>query len=269
MADQFMWYKYICKNVARRHGFENAARVRQDELAVVARVEGANPRVEHLHGVDAGVDLGDQEIRDDIGEQIAEAMPGRRRAVHQRLRARERARVAALDCVRRERERRARKADERHASGELALHRPYGIEHIAERFARIEAPHAAEVVLRLQGMLDGRSLAPDKVEPHPHRLERQQQIRKQNGRVNVDPPNRLEGHLGREIGGTAEVEERVALAQGAVLAHIAAGLAHEPHGRRVDRLQPASLNESSRGVGQCSPGAACARGPRGLRATSA
>ena len=161
--------------------------------------------------------------------------------------------MAALDRVGRQRERRARKSDQRCASGQLALHLTDGVEHVAERFARVESPDTRQVVLRLQRMLDGRSLAADEVEAHTHRLERQQQIRKQDGGVDVDAANRLEGHLCRQVGGTAEVEEGIALAQGPVLAHIAAGLAHEPYGRRVDRLQPAGLNESSRRVGQWSP----------------
>ena len=44
---------------------EDASRVRQDELAVVARVERADPRVEDLHGVDARLDLRHQVLGDD------------------------------------------------------------------------------------------------------------------------------------------------------------------------------------------------------------
>ena len=41
----------------RRDAVEDALGVRQDELAVVARVELSYPGVEHLHRVDAGFDL--------------------------------------------------------------------------------------------------------------------------------------------------------------------------------------------------------------------
>ena len=50
-------------------------RVRQDELAVVARVQCADPRIEHLHGVHAGLDLRDQIVGDDVGQQRAEPVP--------------------------------------------------------------------------------------------------------------------------------------------------------------------------------------------------
>src|ERR1019366_1949587 len=52
--------------------------VREDELAVVARVQRADPRVEDLHRVDAGFNLRDEIVADDAGEEIAEAMPRRR-----------------------------------------------------------------------------------------------------------------------------------------------------------------------------------------------
>ena len=60
-------------------------RVRQRELAVVGGAERADPRVEHLHRVDAGLDLRDQVVADDVGEQRAEPVPGLGLAVHQRL----------------------------------------------------------------------------------------------------------------------------------------------------------------------------------------
>ena len=61
---------------------------------------------------------------------------------------------------------------------------------------------------------------------------------------------RFEGWFGREIGRAAQIEQRIALAQRAVLAHISAGLAHEPHRRRVDRLLPAGVEESPSGLDQ-------------------
>ena len=46
-----------------REPFEDPAGMGQDELAVVGGVERADPRIEHLHGVHAGVDLRDQVVR--------------------------------------------------------------------------------------------------------------------------------------------------------------------------------------------------------------
>ena len=47
---------------------------------------------------------------------------------------------------------------------------------------------------------------------------------------------RLEGHARRELGGAAHVPEAVLGANTAVAGQVAAGLAHEPHGRPVDGL---------------------------------
>ncbi len=46
-------------------------------------------------------------------------------------------------------------------------------------------------------------------------------------------------------GVAADLEQRIALAQGAVLGHVAAGLPHEPDGRGVDRLAPAGFEETA------------------------
>ena len=102
---------------------------------------------------------------------------------------------------------------------------------------------AVEVGLGPQRLLDRRAFALDEVERNAHRLERQQQIGEQDRRVDVDAADRLQRDFGREVGRAADVEQRMALAQGAVLAHVAAGLAHEPDRRRVDRLQPAGFEE--------------------------
>ena len=58
----------------------------------------------------------------------------------------------------------------------------------------------------------------------------------------------LHRDLGREIRRATELEQRVLLAQGAVLAHVPAGLTHEPDGRSVDGLKTAGAKES--GIGR-------------------
>ena len=90
----------------------------------------------------------------------------------------------------------------------------------------------------------------DEIKVDPERLERKQQVRKEDRRVHFDPANRLERHFSREIGRSTQVEKGVLLAQGAVLSHIPAGLPHEPDWRGVDRLSPAGEEKSVRGVDQ-------------------
>ena len=114
-----------------------AARVGQRELAIVGGAERADPRVEHLHRVHSRLDLRDEVIRHDRRQLLAEAMPGVGMPVHQRLGLGERVRVSAFDRVRRQRERRAGKADERHPAAQLRLDLPDG------RAARAPAPREA------------------------------------------------------------------------------------------------------------------------------
>ena len=66
-------------------GAEDLPRVREGELAIVVRVERAHPRVEHLHGVHAGVDLGDEIVGDEGRQLVGEAGARRRGSPYIRL----------------------------------------------------------------------------------------------------------------------------------------------------------------------------------------
>src|SRR5205823_12396513 len=77
-----------------------------------------------------------------------------------------------------------------------------------------------------------------------------EKIRKENRGVHLEAANGLERHFGRQIGGAAEVEQRVPLAKRAVVAQVPAGLPHEPHRRRVTRFPPARVEKSAVRVGQ-------------------
>jgi len=92
-----------CAEMDRRHSVsdrvENPARVGERELAVVGGTENAHPRVEHLHRIDARLDLCAEIVSDYRSEVVAQPMPRRRMAVHQRLGAREVVRVATLDRI--------------------------------------------------------------------------------------------------------------------------------------------------------------------------
>ena len=94
------------------------------------------------------------------------------------------------------------------------------------------------------GLRDRRPFALDEVEVEPHRRERNQQIGKQDRGIHVDDVYRLQRDRHRELGRAADIEQRVALPQRAIIGHVAPGLAHEPDGRRVDRLAPAGFQES-------------------------
>jgi hypothetical protein len=127
---------------------------------------------------------------------------------------------------------------------------PDGIQHIAERLTRVESSDARQVGLVTQGLIDRRPFTRHEVEGNPHWLERDQQIRKENRGVHVDPFDRLERDFGGEIGCSTNIEDAVPFAKAAVLGHVPAGLPHEPDRRRVNGFPPAGFEESAAGIDQ-------------------
>ena len=108
------------------------------------------------------------------------------------------------------------------------------------------------------------------LERRAHRLERQEDVREQDRRVDAEA-QRLERDLARELGRLAEIEDGVLLAELAVLGHVAPRLAHEPHRRAIDGLAAARAQEAIvhrlgastlRSWGDRSPGASRRTDPR-------
>ena len=83
----------------------------------------------------------------------------------------------------------------------------------------------------------------DEVDVEAHREHRGHDVGEHDGRVDAVPANRLQRHLGRQLGGAVDVEEGVPLADRAVLGQRAPRLAHEPHRRPLDRLAPRGADE--------------------------
>ena len=65
----------------------------------------------------------------------------------------------------------------------------------------------------------------------------------ENRGVDFEAPDRLERDFGCEIRVAAQLKEGIALAEGAILAHVAPGLAHEPDGGRVNWLEAARVQK--------------------------
>jgi hypothetical protein len=152
--------------------------------------------------------------------------------------------VTTLDRVRRERERGSREANERHVAGEFLLNLSNGLEDVGKRLARIKGTKAIDIGFRLNRVVDGGTLAADEVEADAHRFERQQEIRKQDRGIEVDLADGLERDFGGQVWSPTEFQQRVALAQGPILAHVAPRLAHEPDWSRIDGLETAGAKES-------------------------
>ncbi len=191
-------------------------------------------------------------------------MPARGLLVHERLGAEIVLRRPAFDGVGGQGERRTAEPDQRDASLELAAQEPNRLEHVAERFG-FERRQARHVRSRSDGICDRRSLALDEVELEAHRREGEQQVRKENRRVEVDDVERLERHDDGELWLPTEVEQGVLLPERAVLRKVAAGLTHEPDRRGVHRLEPACLEKPITATRKPSFG----RASGGLRDTSA
>ena len=94
------------------------------------------------------------------------------------------------------------------------------------------------------GVRDRWAFALDEIELETHRAERQQQIGKENRGVDLDRLDRLQRDGDREVGVTADVEQRIALPQRSILRHVPAGLTHEPDRRGVDGLLSAGFEKT-------------------------
>ena len=100
------------------------------------------------------------------------------------------------------------KADERHAAVQIAAYQPDRRQDVFQRFARLEAPEPAHVVSRPHGTFDGGTLALDEVERYSQRVEREQQIREQDGGVDIDPIDRLQRYFRRQLRLPADLQQR-------------------------------------------------------------
>ena len=74
------------------------------------------------------------------------------------------------------------------------------LQHVRQRLARLEHASGGRCPRRVDRPFELRAFAFDEVEGQSHRLERQQQVRKQDGRVDVDPADRLQRDFGGEVG---------------------------------------------------------------------
>ena len=175
---------------------EDAPHVRLHVLDVVGGREVAHPGVEELDGVDPGGNLRAEVAPDDLAQLLHERRPRIRRAEHQPLRLREVGALAALDEVAREREGPARKADERHL--ELLLEQADRRQHVRERLLRIDDAQPVDLVAGRDGLVDDRPLALRELERRAHRIERQENVREEDRRVDPEA-QRLQRHLDGEL----------------------------------------------------------------------
>ena len=210
--------------------------VRQDVRAVVGRREAADPAVEELHRLRAGGDLRVQVAGDRRATRRSSSAcqaPGS--VEHEALGRRQSSRAAALDEVRRERERRAREADQRH----LRPQRRARARGPPRRRSR--APPASHSASRSTsrgacapgGGSPGRRPSANS-SPTPSGSSTSRMSAKMIAASTPSCSTAITVTSAAASGVLHSSRKPEPLADGAVLGHVAAGLAHEPD-RRVRR----------------------------------
>jgi len=108
---------------------------------------------------------------------------------------------------------------------------------------------SARLLSRAEWGVDLRALVGDALKVEAHGSEGEQEVGEDDCSVNAEALGGGDGDFGCDVGGAADVEERVVLADGHVLGHVAAGLAEEPDGCAVDGLAEAGADEAGGGDG--------------------
>ena len=170
-------------------------------------------------------------------------MPDGRLAVHQGLRDREVARGLPLDEVAGDRERAAAEADDGLLRLQLAADGADRVEDGPDRLGRIRNPERLDCGEGTDGLPDDRADTFDELDVDPHRHDRGHDVREHHGRVDAVTAHRLERDLCGQLCGAVDLEERVVLADLAVLGQRPAGLPHEPDRGALDRLAPRGAHE--------------------------
>jgi hypothetical protein len=174
-------------------------------------------------------------------------MPRPRVAVHHPLHVQEVPARPALDQVAGDREGAAAEADHRLVRTQLAADDRDGLEDEGHRLLRLGHAQAVDVGARPHRPLDHGPDVLDQLDVDAHAEEREHDVREHHGRVDVVPAHRLQRHLGAELRLVADLEQRVRLADLAVLGERAARLPHEPHRRPLGRLETGGTDEE--GIG--------------------
>ena len=138
-------------------------------------------------------------------------MPDLRRAVHAALRLDEVARRLALDQVAGDRERPSAEADQGLLLGKRVTHEPDGLEHERHRLLRLRHPQPPHVLERLDRPLDDRPDVLDELDVDAHPEDGQHDVREHHRRVDAVRLDRLERHLGAQLGLPADLEQRESL----------------------------------------------------------
>jgi hypothetical protein len=185
----------------------------------------------------AGLNFAGAELREGV-EQLAEQ---HRVLEHQGAQRREVLSPAALHQVGRDRERRAREADQARAAREARLHEPQRGRHLGRDLGTVGHAQRAD-----RGGVPQRAFDHGpRVEAHvdAQRRDRAHQVGEHDRTVEREARDGLQGDLGGELRRGAQLLEAVLGAQRAVLRQVTPGLAHDPDRSVVGLLALAGLQK--------------------------
>ena len=225
------------------HGLGHAAGVGEDPRLVFERSENTCPGVEDLHGLRPGRDLGAQVGDRRVRQLLHEQGEGLGVVLHERAQGREIPGLAPLHHVAGQGEGQAREADERDLARELSAQDADGVHDEAQGLLRVghaQGRHGGAVP---HPRPQHRALLLQELQRHAHGFDRDEDVREQDGRVDAQALDGLQGDLGGELRRLAHGQEVVPAPHLHVFREIAARLAHNPHRDGVDGLSAACLQE--------------------------
>ena len=214
---------------------DDALHVGERVFAVGLPGEAAAPAVKEHHCLRARFDLCQQVGSDGARQFVEQEVQGARLLVEQGFGGGEVAACLAFDHVGGKRPRAASEADERHAAVQFAPDEAHRLHDVAEVVVHVGDGQGLYVGEAAHRAGKRRAFAGDEGEPQPHRVGDGQDVGKEDGGVQAEARQRLQGDFAGEIGRLAEGHKLSRrLARGAVFGQVTPGLAHHPDGGSRD-----------------------------------
>ena len=173
-------------------------------------------------GLDQTIDQPRESFRIAIGEQPRRRLVGR---------------AMAGDHVGRDRPRRAAEADQRRLRRQRRFHPPHRLIDRRQHCRHRAAPRSAISAFASDQRLEPRAFALDEPNLAPERKRHDQNIGKQNRRIEAEAPHRLQRHFGGKFRIEAEIEKAAGfLPHRTIFRQIASRLPHHPDRRHCFAL---------------------------------
>jgi len=155
----------------------------------------------------------------------------------ERLDIRKLAAGAALNHVGADGEWATGETDQRNLAIEFTTYGSDGIKHVAERLLDIGYMQISNCVRRSHRIFEFWAFSRDEMQAQAHRVGNGQDVGKQNRRIELVAPERLQGYLAGQLRIPAKAHEVTGLASYfTIFRQVAARLPHDPHGCSRDRL---------------------------------